>query len=67
LAQTGNGRLLIGGSARGDVRPDVPIEIAREPGQRVLWHRLPVTGDPIDDALVGQLVGDVPVPFVAPR
>jgi len=59
--------LLERGVARGDVRPDVPVELARELGQSVLWHRLLVTGDPITDALIVQLVDDVLVPFVAPR
>jgi AcrR family transcriptional regulator len=59
--------LLSRGVARGEVRPDVPIEIARELGQSVLWHRLLVTGDPITTDLVVQLVDDVLVPFVAPR
>jgi len=59
--------LLARGVARGDVRPDVPVEIARELGQSVLWHRLLVTGDPITDELIVTLVDDVLVPFVAPR
>ncbi|MCV7279495.1 TetR/AcrR family transcriptional regulator [Mycolicibacterium flavescens] len=59
--------LLARGVDRGDVRADVPVEIARELGQSVLWHRLLVSGDPIDDALVVQLVDEVLVPFVAPR
>lgn len=59
--------LLARGIARGDVRADVPVEIARELGQSVLWHRLLVTGDPIDDELIAQLVDEVLVPFVAPR
>jgi AcrR family transcriptional regulator len=59
--------LLSRGIARGDVRADVPVEIARELGQSVLWHRLLVTGDPIDDDLVVRLVDEVLVPFVAPR
>jgi hypothetical protein len=59
--------LLSRGIVRGDVRADVPVEIARELGQRVLWHWLPVTGDPIDDDLVVQLVDEVLVPFVSPR
>lgn len=59
--------LLARGIERGDVRADVPVEIARELGQSVLWHRLLITGDPIDDALVVQLVDDVLVPFVTPR
>ncbi|MGY1810382.1 TetR/AcrR family transcriptional regulator [Blastococcus sp. SYSU D00669] len=59
--------LLARGVARGDVRPDVPVEIARELGQGVLWHRFLVTGDPIDDDVVVQIVDEVLVPFVAPR
>jgi AcrR family transcriptional regulator len=59
--------LLARGVARGDVRADVPVEIARELGQSVLWHRLLVTGDPIDDDLVVQIVDEVLVPFAAPR
>ena len=55
------------GSYRGDVRPDVPVEIARELGQSVLWHRLLVTGDPITDDLVVRLVDEVLVAFVASR
>lgn len=59
--------LLSRGIARGDVRADVPVKIARELGQSVLWHRLLVTGDPIDDDLVVQLVDEVLVPFVSPK
>jgi len=59
--------LLARGIDRGDVRPDVPVEIARELGQSVLWHRLLITGDAITDDLVVQLVDEVLVPFVAPR
>lgn len=59
--------LLSRGIERGDVRPDVPVEIARELAQSVLWHRLLITGDPITDELVVQLVDEVLVPFVAPR
>ncbi|WP_326546853.1 TetR/AcrR family transcriptional regulator [Mycolicibacterium sp. ND9-15] len=59
--------LLARGVERGDVRADVPVEIARELGQSVLWHRLLITGDSIDDDLVVQLVDEVLVPFVSPR
>lgn len=59
--------LLARGIARGDVRADVPVHIARELGQSVLWHRLLVTGDPITDELVVELVNEVLVPFAAPR
>ncbi len=59
--------LLARGIERGDVRPDVPVDIARELGQSVLWHRLLITGDPITDELVVALVDEVLVPFVSPR
>ncbi|TLH68726.1 TetR/AcrR family transcriptional regulator [Mycolicibacterium phocaicum] len=58
--------LLARGVTRGDVRADVPVEIARELGQSVLWHRLLITGDAITDELVVDLVDQVLVPFVAP-
>jgi len=58
--------LLRRGIERGDVRADVPVEIARELGQSVLWHRLLITGDPITDELVVTLVDDVLIPFVSP-
>ncbi|WP_315836333.1 TetR/AcrR family transcriptional regulator [Bradyrhizobium prioriisuperbiae] len=59
--------LLQRGIARGDVRSDVSVDIARELGQSVLWHRLLVTGDPITDELIVRIVDDVLVPFAAPR
>jgi AcrR family transcriptional regulator len=59
--------LLARGIARGDVRPDVPVELARELGQGVLWHRFLITGDPISDELVVQVVDEVLVPFVSPH
>lgn len=58
--------LLARGIERGDVRSDVPIEIARELGQSVLWHRLLVTGDDITDDLIVELVDEVLVPFASP-
>lgn len=59
--------MLARGIERGDVRADVQLEIARELGQSVLWHRLLITGDPITDGLIVALVDEVLVPFVAPR
>lgn len=58
--------LLARGVERGDVRADVPVHIARELGQSVLWHRLLITGDPITEDLVVELVDEVLVPFVSP-
>ncbi|WP_374226496.1 TetR/AcrR family transcriptional regulator [Mycolicibacterium sp. PAM1] len=51
---------------RGEVRPDVPVELVRELGQSVLWHRLLITGDPITDELVTQLVDEVLIPVTRP-
>lgn len=59
--------LLARGIDRGDVRRDVPVEIARELGQGILWHRFLITGDPIDDDVVVQIVDEVLVPFVSPE
>ena len=52
---------------RGEVRPDVPFEIARELGQAVLWHRFLVTGDPISDDLVEHIVEEILVPYTRVR
>jgi AcrR family transcriptional regulator len=59
--------LLDRGVARGEVRADIPFDIVRELGQSLLWHRLLVTGDPIDDELAVRLVDDILVPLVSPR
>lgn len=59
--------LLRRGVERGEIRDDVPVDILRELGQSVLWHRLLVTGDPVDDDLAVRLVDEVLVPVVAPR
>lgn len=58
--------LLARGIERGDVRADVPVELVRELGQSVLWHRLLITGDPIEDDVVTQLVDEVLTPLTAP-
>jgi len=52
------------GIARGEVREDVRVDVARELGQAVLWHRFLVTGDPITDELVEHIVDAVLVPYV---
>ncbi|MET0901190.1 MAG: TetR/AcrR family transcriptional regulator [Mycobacterium sp.] len=54
------------GVTRGEVRADIPVDIIRELAQSVLWHRLLVTGDPIDDDLAVRLVDEILVPLVAP-
>jgi AcrR family transcriptional regulator len=58
--------LLARGIERGDVRPDVPVDLIRELGQSVLWHRLLVTGDPIDDDVVVELIDEILVPLTRP-
>jgi Tetracyclin repressor-like, C-terminal domain len=50
--------------ARGEVRPDVPIEVARELGQAFLWHRFLVTGDAITTELIEHIVDEVLIPYV---
>lgn len=58
--------LLTRGIERGEVRADIPVEVVRELGQSVLWHRLLITGDPITDELVVTLVDEVLAPVVRP-
>ena len=53
--------------ARGEVRADVPFEVARELGQAVLWHRFLVTGDEITDELVEHIVDEILIPYVKVR
>ena len=60
------GELLARGVARGEVRADVDVDILRELAQSVLWHRLLITDDPIDDALAVRLVDDILLPLVTP-
>ena len=55
------------GIARGEVRPDVEVEIARELGQAVLWHRFLVTGDPVTPELIEHVVDAILLPYVSPR
>ena len=52
--------------ARGEVRADVPVHLLRELGQSLLWHRLLVTGDPVTDALVTEIVDEVLMRCAAP-
>ncbi|HET6392417.1 MAG TPA: TetR/AcrR family transcriptional regulator [Blastococcus sp.] len=59
-------RLLARGVARGDVRSDVPVDLLRELGQGMLWHRFLITGDEITDDLVVRIVDEVLVPLVRP-
>ena len=60
-------KTLSRGIERGEVRDDVPVEVAREIGQAMLWHRFLVTGDAITDDLIVHIVDEVLIPYVAPR
>ncbi|WP_083740311.1 TetR/AcrR family transcriptional regulator [Mycobacterium sp. MS1601] len=60
------GELLARGVARGEVRADVDVDILRELAQSVLWHRLLITDDPIDDDLAVRLVDNILLPLVTP-
>lgn len=60
-------RLLARGVARGEVRPDAPLDLLRELGAGMLWHRFLITGDPVDEQVVARIVDEILVPLVAPR
>lgn len=51
---------------RGEVRTDLPVDLVRELGQSVLWHRLLISGDPINDDVVTRLVDEVLIPVTRP-
>lgn len=59
--------MLTRGIERGEVRPDVRFEVARELGQAFLWHRFLVTGDPITDELVEHVVDEILIPYTRVR
>jgi hypothetical protein len=48
------------------VHPGVRVDIARELGQAVLWHRFLITGDEITPELVEHIVDGVLIPYVRP-
>lgn len=52
--------------ARGELRPDVPVEIARGLGQAFLWHRFLVSGDDITDELIVHIVDEILIPYGRP-
>jgi len=60
------GEILARAMGRGEVRADLQLEVARELGQAILWHRFLVTGDAITDELVLHIVDDILIPYVAP-
>ena len=58
--------ILTRGIERGEVRHDVRVDVARELGQAILWHRFLVTGDEITDDLIEHVIDAILVPYVAP-
>ena len=61
------GAMLSRAIARGEVRADVRVDVARELGQAVLWHRFLVTGEEITDELVEHVVDEILVPYTRLR
>jgi AcrR family transcriptional regulator len=53
------------GISRGEVRSNVRIDIARELGQAILWHRFLITGDPITPELVEHIVDNILIPYAS--
>jgi AcrR family transcriptional regulator len=51
------------GVSRGEIREDVRLDIARELGQAILWHRFLITGDPITSELVEHIVDHILIPY----
>jgi AcrR family transcriptional regulator len=47
------------GIARGELRPDLHIDVALDAPVAIVFHRLLITGDPVDEALVGRMVDQV--------
>jgi AcrR family transcriptional regulator len=47
------------GIARGELRPDLHLDVALDAPVAIVFHRLLVTGDPVDEALVGRMVDQV--------
>lgn len=51
------------GISRGEIRSNVRVDIARELGQAILWHRFLITGDPITPELVEHIVDHILIPY----
>ena len=50
-------------ATRGEVDPGLEVDIVSELGQAVLWHRLLITGDPVDDAFIDRVLDEVVMPL----
>lgn len=41
------------------------VDVAREVGQAILWHRFLITGDPITAELIEHIVDEILIPYVS--
>lgn len=57
-------RILDRGAARGELREDAPRTMIVELAGAALTYRLMITGDPLDQAFVDRLLGQVLLPLV---
>lgn len=53
--------------ARGQLPPDVDVGVLDEIGQALVFNRLVISGEPVDDAFVTHLVDDILLPVLAYR
>ncbi len=47
------------GIARGELRPDLHVDVALDAPVAIIFHRLLLTGEPVDEALVERIVDQV--------
>ena len=47
------------GIARGELRPDLHFDVALDAPVSIVFHRLLITGEPVDEALLGRAVDQV--------
>ncbi|MCD2443273.1 TetR/AcrR family transcriptional regulator [Agromyces sp. SYSU K20354] len=50
-------------AARGEIDANLEVDLVSELGQAVLWHRLLITGDPVDEAFIDRVLDDVVMPL----
>lgn len=48
--------ILARGQARGELRADADVDLLSDVGSAVMWHRLTITGAPLDDDLPQRIV-----------
>jgi AcrR family transcriptional regulator len=55
------------GIARGEVRPDAPLDLVAEVGPSMLVKRVLADGPPVRDSFVVSIVDELLLPMIAPR